>query len=70
VDYSKLRGAIREKCGTQEAFATAMNMSLSSLSKKLNGKSAWQDTEIFKACSVLEIPICDVPLYFFAYVGA
>lgn len=30
-DYSKLRGAIREKFGTQEAFAKAMGFSTATL---------------------------------------
>ena len=65
MSYSKLRGKIREIFGTNEAFANAMGMDLSSLSAKLNNKSPWKREEIEKACALLHIPIEEVHLYFF-----
>ncbi len=65
MNYSKLRGKIREVFGINENFAKAMEMDLSSLSAKLNNKSPWKREEIEKACELLHIPIEDVHLYFF-----
>ena len=65
MSYAKLRGKIREKFGTQEAFATAMGMNPASLSSKLNLKTEWTRQEIEKACVLLEIPLADAHLYFF-----
>lgn len=65
MSYSKLRGKIREVFGTNENFAKAMGMDLSSLSAKLNSKSPWKREEIEKACELLYISIEDVYLYFF-----
>lgn len=70
MSYSKLRGKIIEVFGTQEAFAEAMGMAKCTLSLKLNGKSAWTQDEIVKACQLLGISITEVYLYFFtAKVG-
>ena len=63
--YKKLRGAIREKYGTQEAFAEALNMHPATLSSKLRGKTDWRLQEIVDVCSLLEIPAGSEHLYFF-----
>lgn len=65
ANYAKLRGKIREVFGTQEAFATAMEMDRSTLSLKLNGKSDWTLPEIDKSCALLYIPVAEVYKYFF-----
>lgn len=64
--YAKLRGVIREKFGVQETFAEAMGMRIATLSAKLNDKSEWTKTQIVLACELLEIPIAEAHLYFFA----
>lgn len=64
--YALLRGAIRAKFGTQEAFAQAMNMRISTLSAKLNDRSEWTKSQMKRACELLEIPITEAHLYFFA----
>lgn len=64
--YAKLRGRIREKFGTQAAFAKAMDMHPATLSAKLSGKKDWTKQEIERACALLGIPITEVPAYFFA----
>lgn len=64
--YALLRGAIRAKYGTQEAFAAAMGMRISTLSAKLNDRSEWTKTQIVRACELLNIPIAEAHLYFFA----
>lgn len=66
ASYAKLRGRIKEKYGSQDCFAAAMEMSRSTLSLKLNGKSDWTGPEIEKACIVLEIPFAEAHAYFFA----
>lgn len=62
--YPKLRGKIREKYGTQEAFATAMGMANTTASAKLNGKTEWTRAEIVKACELLGIPLAEAFDYF------
>jgi len=64
-DYSKLRGRIREKFTTQEKFANAMGIALSTLSFKLNNKVYWTQPEINRACELLDIADTDVTDYFF-----
>ena len=64
-DYSKLRGKIKEKCKTQEAFAAQLCISPTSLSEKLNNKSDFSHGEIVLACEKLDIPISAVSDYFF-----
>ena len=64
-DYSKMRGKIREKFGTQNAFAEAMELSSATLSDKLNNKVQWNQKEIDKAVELLEISKEDIVAYFF-----
>ena len=65
MSYRKLRGAIREKFGTQEAFAKALGKSETTVSAKLSGKSEWTKQEIMDTCKLLGIPIADATAYFF-----
>lgn len=64
-DYSKLRGRIREKYGTQEKFAKAMGLAKATVSKKLNNIVYWTQDEINCACNLLGIGDTEVTLYFF-----
>ena len=65
-NYKKLLGRIVEKIGTQSCFADKMELSERTISLKLNGKVSWKQSEIAKACEVLEIKDEDIPAYFFA----
>lgn len=65
MNFSKLRGKIREVFGTETAFASAMEMNAASLSAKLNNVSPWKREELEKACELLGIPIERVHVYFF-----
>ena len=65
-NYAKLLGRIVEKVGTQRNFAALMELSERTISLKLNGKLSWKQSEIAKACKVLDIPSVEIPLYFFA----
>lgn len=67
MSYAKLRGAIREKFGTQEAFAAAMDMHPSTLSNKMRGASDWTRQEIETASKLLEFSVEEIPSYFFTY---
>ena len=66
-DYRKLLGKIVEKYGTQIEFAKAMELSERSLSLKLNGKVHFKQTEIVKACQLLNINTADIADYFFNF---
>lgn len=65
IDYSRLNGKIVEVFGTQKCFSEAMGLSERSISLKLNSKAEWKQGEIKKACSLLSIPLDDIPVYFF-----
>ena len=41
MKYLKLRGRIKEKGLTEQDFARKLNLSRTSLSLRLNGKTAW-----------------------------
>lgn len=64
-NYSKLLGKIKE-CGyTQEKLAIEIGRDKSSMSAKLNGKSAFTTKEIDCICKVLEISNNEIVDYFF-----
>lgn len=65
MSYAKLRGRIREIYGTDEAFAKAMSINKTTISKKLNNKTDWSREEIEKACNLLKIDISKMHIYFF-----
>lgn len=63
--FATLRGQIKEKYGTQGAFAAAMGMDESTLSKKLCGRVEWTRDEMEQACKLLGKTMHDVPPLFF-----
>lgn len=64
-NYSKLLGRIKE-CGyTQEKLAIEIGRDKSSLSAKLNSKSAFTTKEIDCICKVLDISNSEIVDYFF-----
>lgn len=64
-DYSKLKGRIVEKFGTQANFADKMGMSERTLSLKLAGKRAWKQPEMREAITALDLLPEDIQEYFF-----
>lgn len=64
-NYSKLKGRITEICGTRAEFARRMNVSETTLSKKLCGKRAWKQSEIVDALDILGLDYTDIQAYFF-----
>ena len=65
-DYSKLRGRIVEKYGTQRRFAMENQLSDRSMSLKLNNDIRLSQEEIMKSCELLDIDTQEIPVYFFA----
>lgn len=63
--YDKLRGKIKEVCGTQETFAEKLGIGRVSLSQRLNNQLEFSQDEIFKSCQILDIDFSDMPAYFF-----
>ena len=64
-DYSKLKGRITEKCGSQTTFASKVGLSERSVSLKLNGLRSFRQSEIEKILKVLDIPQEEIGVYFF-----
>lgn len=65
-NYNKLRGRIVEIYGSQTEFAKAMQWSERTLSRKLNGKIPWKQTDIIDAVRLLKLSESDIQEYFFA----
>lgn len=65
MDYSLLRGKIREVFKTEGEFAKALGISSVTLSAKLNNQVQFTQYEMKKACELLEIPLEFLPVYFF-----
>lgn len=63
--YGKLREEIKKTFGNQKAFAVAMEMNVSTLNSKLNGKTDWAIGEVEKACMLLNISLNEMVDYFF-----
>ena len=64
-DYSKLRGRIVEKCGTQKAFAESLGISEGTLTSKLLGYTYFSQDEVFRTQEILDIDPIKIALYFF-----
>ena len=63
--YSKLRGKIIEKYGSQEKFAKEIGISRVSMSKKLNGKAGFSQKDIQEWSKLLCIDCSEYGTYFF-----
>ena len=63
--FGRLREEIKAKFHTIEEFSKAMGLNRSTLSGKLNSLTAWKQSEIEKACKLLDIPMEKVGEYFF-----
>ena len=62
---NKLAGRIIEKYGTQKAFAEALGMQQSTLSRLLTDGKDWRGSKLIKAIKLLEIPEQEIEAYFF-----
>ena len=63
--YNKLRGKIREVFGSEREFAKHLGIKHNTLSGKINSKYSWKQHEIYKASKILNIPVKEIPTYFF-----
>lgn len=61
----KLQARIAEKYGTQKAFAEAIGMEKSTLSRYLSQGKDWKGSLLIKAVQSLEIPANEIDAYFF-----
>lgn len=68
-NYRKLRGRIKEICGTQDKFAERIGVGRVTLSQRLNNQSEFSQDEIYKSCEVLSIKKEEIPAYFFCTEG-
>lgn len=64
-DFRRLRGKIREVYGTERAFAKALKIGRVSLSHRINNKLEFTAKEIYSSCTLLSIPLSEIPSYFF-----
>ena len=64
-NYSKLKGRITEKLGTQKAFAELLGITEGTLTSKLLGYTYFTQDEIYRSISILDIDPGDSTLYFF-----
>lgn len=64
-DYSRLKGRTKEAGLRQEDVGTAIGLTPTTYSLKLNNKAEFKQSEIQKVCSVLAIPYAEIPSYFF-----
>lgn len=66
-DYNKLKGKIKEEFRTQEIFAKALGMGLSTLNLKLNNKAEWTQDEMRESLRLLKEPVGRITDYFFTH---
>lgn len=64
-NYSKLKGRITEKLGTQRAFAELLEITEGTLTSKLLGYTYFTQDEILRSIRILDIDPRDATLYFF-----
>ncbi len=64
-DYSKLRGLIREKIGTQNDFANAIGISSTALYDRLANRVPFTQQEMKKTIKVLDVPASMINVIFF-----
>lgn len=64
-DYSKLRGRIKEKCGTEGTFAREIRRSHNYLTNVFQGKSYFSQKDIDRGSEVLDIIPNGIGVYFF-----
>lgn len=64
-DYSKLKGRIKEKCGSQKAFAEKLGITEATMTSKLNCDSYFSQSEILRSADILEILPDRIFTYFF-----
>ncbi|MDO4729559.1 MAG: DUF739 family protein [Bacteroidota bacterium] len=69
-DYSKLRGRIKEKFGTEGDFSSALGMGRVSLSQRLNNILEFSSKEMLLCSKLLDFPVTEIPAYFFCLLSS
>lgn len=64
-DYSKLRGRIKERVGTEGEFARRIGRSQNYVSKVFRNGTYWGQEDIDVGAELLEIPVDEIGVYFF-----
>lgn len=64
-NYSKLKGRIVEKYGTQGKFADALGVNQMTVSRKLNGENSFTRNDMLVWADMLAIDRKDIVNYFF-----
>lgn len=64
-NFSKLKGRIIEKYGSQTEFVKKFGISDTTFSMKMNNKVRFTSDDIVKICDMLDIPEKDIGAYFF-----
>lgn len=64
-NYSKLKGKIVERYGSQEKFAVKLCCAPLTVSRKLNGQTAFTREDIIVWATLLNIKRKEIPEYFF-----
>lgn len=67
--FGKLREQISIKYGTMDNFAKVFGVNSATLSKKLTGKGKITKEDIERFCELLDIPVEEIPEYFFYDFG-
>ena len=63
--YGKLREKAKNLYGGISAFADALGLDRSTVSKKMNSVTPWTQPEMEAVCNLLNIPYENIPEYFF-----
>lgn len=66
-NYNRLRGLIKEHCGSQIEFANRIGISPTTLTNKMNQKTNFTQCEMRKALEVFGLPMSEVDSIFFNY---
>lgn len=64
-DFSKLKGRIVEKVGTQKNLHQLLGWNNSALAMRLANKTRFSGEDIIEICKILEIPNEEIGAYFF-----
>lgn len=64
-DYSKLRGRIKEKLGTEREFASRIGRTANYISKVFQNGTYLGQEDIASGAEVLDIPVGEIGVYFF-----
>ena len=63
--YAKLKGLIKEYCGTQKIYAEYLGMSLPTLNSRLKGDTYFNTEEIKKSAEIFDLNDTDIIQIFF-----